>query len=366
MNSAIIYIGFAQALFSTLLLFLKQPLRIADVILALWLIGIAGMFGLNIYQEVNQIEGDSWFVSLPLLMSYPPFLFLYSKYITTQFNKFKYRDLLHGVPILLIILVTGAFSIFNPDDALLWLRDVLGYFFLLSLWSYGVVSVIIVRRHKKQLKNNYSYYSSKINLTWLMVLVVSYIMVFNLTVVVSVLTSTGMINLDPDQVRNPILLAYVYVIGIWGYRQNQLSSNVSNLNIIKNLDLSSSDKYQKSGLKPDLAKSYLENLIRYMNESKAWKDTELSVEKLATQTNIPRHYITQVLNSNLGKNFYTFVNEYRTAHARKLIISPEYQAWSFVGIANECGFNSKTAFNNFFKKDTGMTPSEYRNKHLNA
>ena len=367
MNSAIIYIGFAQALYSSLLFFLKRPLKIADVILALWLIAISAMFGLNIYQEVNQIIGDSWTFSLPLLLSYPPFLFLYSKYITTQFDRFRSKDLIHGLPILLIVLIITIFGLIRPNDELFALRSVIGYFFMASLWGYGILSILIVIKHKKQLKNNYSYSSSRINLTWLMVVVISYIVVFNLTVVVSLLTEYGVIQLDADQVRNPILLAYVYVIGIWGLRQHQLSSDGITLNSVRDLTLkSSSDKYQKSGLKPDLAKTYVAKLVNYMNASEAWKDPELSIEKLAMQTQIPRHYITQVLNENLGKNFYTFVNEYRTAHAKKLIVSPDYQAWSFVGIANECGFNSKTAFNNFFKKASGMTPSEYKSSQLAA
>lgn len=97
-----------------------------------------------------------------------------------------------------------------------------------------------------------------------------------------------------------------------------------------------------------------------MNQSEAWMNSELSVGELSRQTHIPKHHITQTLNESLQKNFYTFVNEYRTEYAKKLIKSPEYSSWSFVAIAFECGFNSKTAFNNFFKKYTGMTPSDFR------
>lgn len=99
-----------------------------------------------------------------------------------------------------------------------------------------------------------------------------------------------------------------------------------------------------------------------MEKTEAWKDNELTVAKLSKQTQIPKHHITQVLNEILQKNFFTFVNEYRIEYAKTLIKSPKHQSWSFVAIAYECGFNSKTAFNNFFKKYTEMTPSEFRKR----
>lgn len=81
---------------------------------------------------------------------------------------------------------------------------------------------------------------------------------------------------------------------------------------------------------------------------------------MSEQTNILSHHITQVLNENLNKNFNTFINEYRVEYAKKLIKSSKYESWSFLSISFESGFNSKATFNTFFKKYTGMTPSEFK------
>jgi AraC-like DNA-binding protein len=43
-----------------------------------------------------------------------------------------------------------------------------------------------------------------------------------------------------------------------------------------------------------------------------------------------------------------------------MINKSEYNHLSILGIALECGFNSKSAFNRLFKKYTGLTPTEYK------
>ena len=43
---------------------------------------------------------------------------------------------------------------------------------------------------------------------------------------------------------------------------------------------------------------------------------------------------------------------------------PQNQKFTLLGLAYDCGFNSKTSFNRNFKKATGFAPSEYL-KQLN-
>lgn len=377
MNEPVIYIGFAQALFAALMIFLKRPLKIPDIILASWLIALAAMFGLNIFQKTHEIEVEMWFFSLSLSITFPIFLFLYSKYITVDFKRFNSFDFLHATPLVIAVLLififrkTGDYEIQpaeNVYSSLIWLRNYIGGMFNVVLWVYGILAIIKVIRYKKQINNQYSYSSGKISLTWLLVVVVSFIVLYSSIVVLSTLRETRIITSDIDLLRNLILLIYVYVLSIWGYRQNQLvTDNIPvKLNLLapeKNETVSG--KYQKSGLKNNQAGEYLQKLIECMNQTEIWKDAELSVARLSESTGIPKHHITQVLNENLGKNFYEFVNEYRVEFAKKLIITPQYAAWSFVAIAYESGFNSKTVFNSFFKKHTGMTPSEFKKSRVN-
>jgi len=70
--------------------------------------------------------------------------------------------------------------------------------------------------------------------------------------------------------------------------------------------------------------------------------------------------VSMALNKVIGKNFYTFVNEYRVEAFIERVNQPESKHLSLLGLAFECGFRSKSSFNEFFKSHTGLTPSRYR------
>jgi len=68
----------------------------------------------------------------------------------------------------------------------------------------------------------------------------------------------------------------------------------------------------------------------------------------------------------MKKNFYTFINEYRVEEVKKRLVDHQYDHLTFLAIAYECGFNSKSSFNFIFKKSTGMTPSEFKKKRMDS
>jgi AraC-like DNA-binding protein len=120
------------------------------------------------------------------------------------------------------------------------------------------------------------------------------------------------------------------------------------------------EKYHRSGLKPDEAEKILQKLLEYMENEKPYLNDELTIQELSAKLNVSKHHLTQVLNINLGKNFFTFINEYRIEAVKKRLVDPNYDHLTILGIAYDCGFNSKSSFNGLFKQYTGVTPSEYR------
>jgi AraC-like DNA-binding protein len=118
-------------------------------------------------------------------------------------------------------------------------------------------------------------------------------------------------------------------------------------------------KYQKSRLTEEQAAAHCDALLAYMESAKPYRQNNLTIQELAQALQLPKHRLSQILNEQLGKNFYDFVNEYRVEEVKRLLRDPRFGHYSTLGIAEEAGFNSKATFNAVFKKITGKTPSEY-------
>ena len=100
-----------------------------------------------------------------------------------------------------------------------------------------------------------------------------------------------------------------------------------------------------------------------MVEKKPYLNPDLNLPELAGELNIPSHYLSQVINKNIGQNFFDFINRYRIEEVKSKIMDPNYHKYSVLGIAFEAGFNSKSAFNRVFKNSTGQTPTQFKKQH---
>lgn len=122
-------------------------------------------------------------------------------------------------------------------------------------------------------------------------------------------------------------------------------------------------RYEKSGLDAGKMGEYEAALAAFMRKSKIYLDPDLSLEGLASRMKMSKHHLTQLLNERIMKNFYSFINEYRIAEAVDRLNNPALQV-NILSLAFDCGFNSRSSFNSYFKKITGHTPSAYRKMAL--
>jgi AraC-like DNA-binding protein len=107
------------------------------------------------------------------------------------------------------------------------------------------------------------------------------------------------------------------------------------------------------------SEKYLEKLYTFVEEEKPYLNPSLSLRSLAAQVDIHPNQLSWLLNEKTGKNFNAFINHYRIVHFQQLALDPDNRHISLIGLAYESGFNSKTVFNTFFKKETGMTPKAF-------
>ena len=110
---------------------------------------------------------------------------------------------------------------------------------------------------------------------------------------------------------------------------------------------------------------YQQNLETLMIEQKLYTNPNLNLEQLAKEMNINRRYLSMILNSRIGKNFYDFINYYRIEEVKQLLNDPDNKNLTIEAIANKSGFKSKSSFNAAFKKLMNMTPREYINNSKN-
>jgi AraC-like DNA-binding protein len=115
--------------------------------------------------------------------------------------------------------------------------------------------------------------------------------------------------------------------------------------------------YEKSGMTGLQMSEHFAALEQLMQQEKLFLNPELSLEDLAGRLSLPRQYMSQVLNQKARKNFYGYINEYRVKEMVRLM--QQEPDGRILEMALRVGFHSKTTLNTYFKKVTGLSPSQY-------
>jgi len=89
-------------------------------------------------------------------------------------------------------------------------------------------------------------------------------------------------------------------------------------------------------------------------------DNLASLSELAKKIGESSHHVSQVMNEKLNKSFFELLASYRIDEAKKILSGDKKGKITVEEVSEMVGYNSKTAFNNAFKKLSGKTPSEFR------
>lgn len=107
-------------------------------------------------------------------------------------------------------------------------------------------------------------------------------------------------------------------------------------------------------------------LIRIMERDKAYLNPELTLNHLSALAEVKLPELSSFINTNLGKNFNDYVNDYRVAEFKRLISKDIDPRATIMELAYESGFNSKASFNRIFKAHVGSTPSQFKRDIKNS
>lgn len=124
----------------------------------------------------------------------------------------------------------------------------------------------------------------------------------------------------------------------------------------KNQDISNEQRSEK-------IKSAELTRLKQVMSSGFYTEHNLSIGKLASVLNLPEHQVRRLINNYLGfDNFSHFINSYRIPAVCAKLRDPARAKEPILTLALETGFNSIASFNRSFKKEQGVTASEFRNQ----
>jgi AraC-like DNA-binding protein len=292
-----------------------------------------------------------------------PLLYFYVRSLCFSNFRFNLKDLFHLTPAFIIFLMIALSFIIaggNPIREIAYIKriynsDNQSYLQTFLMYSqfliYNILSLQVISSYRKKLKMQVSSIY-RIFLTWLKIVIIGFMTAWIINLGVNLLFFLHLsANYDIATISFVAFLVFFNVMFFKGWTQSDLFSGVEE-----------SRKYQSSGMTAGEADNYLKSLSSYCEKERPYLDPELSLKKLSENVNIPIRQLSQLINENIGSNFYDFINGYRIEMAKKLlIISAKEKTVS--EILYESGFNTKSSFNTAFKKETGMTPTEFRNKN---
>lgn len=299
-----------------------------------------------------------------LLLLKGPILLAYARRATLQVNPFGQRYWwAHLIPALLgVLLLSFYFSgtweeitdfIVTPQTLII-VTSILADILILI---YSVLSVKSVSGYHKRILDHYSD-EVQYSLKWF----------FRLTMCICIgLVSTSLVELSfiiygsrPEQLVESVFvlltLFHLFIIFLaFDGLGHSYSLEIGNKPEIR--------KYANSSLRKDSALYIRGKLQTLMAEQCVFLESNLTLNSLARKLATNPHYLSQVLNEEMGENFYDYVNKLRMQFAKEKLENSD-NTTPIIEIAYECGYNSKSSFYNSFRKYTGLTPSQYRRAYV--
>ena len=256
----------------------------------------------------------------------------------------------------------------------LWFLIQLVFFFVLSpnqkqalteqVWYQAIFSIgmvfsvaiiiythIFLKRHAEEVKNQYAYTARK-ELRWART--------FNIFAFILVLLHIAH-PFVPDSFSYRLFFSLVhlfmiYWVSIKGCSQHKVASFIAGTTSV--------DRSMGGAVKTEKSDEHelMNEIDAYVRQTEPFVNGNLTVMDIAAAIQVHPRRISQAINSEKNDNFNTYINRYRIRKAEELLENKSAINLSIDGIGNEVGFQSKSAFYSAFKKFTGTTPNQYKNK----
>ncbi len=368
--SALLACSFVNGLIFTVLFWVRayQAERKSDIIFGFvllssclyitdWMLGFMGIHIL--WEELFFIPYDIGLIVAPLM-----YFYLRSQLDTTF--KFSKTDCWHLLPYLAYVIYHLAIFSQGREFTKTWsdtvhfpyhLADIETITTLISNFAYLFFAFKLYRHYRRWLPTQFSN-TETISFDWYRNFLVVYALAIMVNWVYIFLGMAGFHFSYIDVWWEKFLVGIIiYYVSIKGYVQVQPKLLVFKEEEEIGTEENSTEKGESENTLPDL-EIWKTKLLKAVNEEKLYLDPELSLSELASKLNAHNSLLSIVINKGFGKNFNDFINEYRVKEFQYRVKLTENQHLTLLGIAFDCGFNSKATFNRVFKKMTGKSPKE--------
>ncbi|WP_296351054.1 AraC family transcriptional regulator [Winogradskyella sp.] len=308
-----------------------------------------------------------------------PLIYLYVKSITTSNFKFKRKHWWHfSLAFLYVVYRLSIYTYdalqpgFNDtqngvlkielDEA--YVQSVMGYVETPFMLMYIAFTFQLFYNYRKKIIQYFSN-TYKLELKWILSFLILFSLLFLYDTIQDIIGSRFIdLGYQERWWLNLTMAIVMLYIGIKGFftdttKLNKLDFTFTPKSIAipdesKDLEKEKSFSEEQVAIVKDL-----------MEVEKVYLNPELNLSDLAKMANMSRAQLSEIVNSAFDKNFNDFVNTYRVNAFKNMLKEDKHKQLSLLGIAQECGFNSKATFNRVFKKLTNYSPTEYLKTQLN-
>ncbi|MER0440143.1 AraC family transcriptional regulator [Emticicia sp. W12TSBA100-4] len=383
-KSSILLIFFFHGIVFSILLFIKglQTTNksslwlglftlLSSLYIAPFMFGYAGWYSKEIYRNIL------FYTPFQQLFLLAPILYFYFKTLLDKSFSFSAKDYIHFLPATLYLIYS--IVVFLTDKVILkeyyfyadgkdkdfsiWYQ-IIG---LLSLTYYLIQSLKTYNEYKTITYNVVSFADS-VMFRWAKRFLITFLLLIAIRIVFFIA------NPEWDEFGKKFWY-YVcfsllfYYVSISGYTNSVLSTTSfkdspksfeNDLNLSADETTSDKNTFKAEIADLDIWKEKIESLMLI---DKMYENPELVISDLSNRLGTHSKKISQVINEGFGMNFNDFVNHYRTNALIAKIEEGEHNIQTLLGLALDCGFNSKSTFNRAFKRATNVSPKQFIEKN---